>query len=165
MQITRQRVAGVNLNVREEDYLKYASLYFPMSSKIILELFLISGLDGHCTCFLSFLLPCPHFPCPTALVIHPQRLALAEEGAVGAQRCFQGPCPGGSPALPQVSSSLEQWGEVFEPLATLQSPCLCVAPLSMCYRIEGCKDYLRCPFSGRGPTMRKQLSVSKDSSN
>lgn len=74
----------------------------------------MSGLNGHCTHFLSFLLPCPHFPCPTGPVIHPQRLALAEQGAVAGSDAFRTPAwEGPTQQLHPVLFSVE-WGEVFE---------------------------------------------------
>lgn len=47
------------------------------------------------------------------------------------------PLPRRVPSSYTLVSSLWSSGESLKPLATLQSPYLCVAPLSMCYRIEG----------------------------
>lgn len=112
MQIIALPKSGrVNLNVREGGYLKYSLFVLSMA---LLKLFW-NYFDIWLKRTLSFLLPCPHFPCLTAVVIHPQRLALAEEGAVGGSDAFRTPAQEGpTQKLHPVLFSLKQWGEVFE---------------------------------------------------
>ena len=119
----------VNLNVREGGYLKYSLFVF---SAALLKLFW-----NYFDVWLPFSYPAPIFlPRQVQSFTH-RGWHLQRRGRWLAVMLSE-PLPGRVPPSSYILfSSLWSWERYLKPLPTLQSPCLCVAPLSMCYRIEG----------------------------
>lgn len=141
MQIIALLSGRVNLNAREEDYLKYASFVLSMALLKLFWNYFDIWLRRHCTYFFCpFSYLCPPIFLPAVPSHSPTEVGTCRRGGGGWQRCFQNPCPGGSPpsSYTLVSFSLEQWGEVSSGnpcYSAVSLPMRCT--LSMCYRIEG----------------------------